>query len=357
VLGTGRTALKASVSRYLKQEYATLPNSVNPVGASTDTRNWTDRNNDRIPQLDELGPSTNLNFGRPTVVTMPTDDVRLGWQKRGYNVEYAVALQQQLLPGLGANVGYYRRAYGNLTWTDNTLVDQSDYAPFTIKNPINGETITMYNLSAAKRGQSLNVIRFAPDDATVFNGVDVTIAGKFGKGGTVNGGVSTGRIAQSRCTTDDPNRLLFCDYAPGFLKQNQYKVVFVMPAIYGIRTSGSFQNVPGIIFGPSGFDAPGVLANYTVTSAIAGLTLTNGSITIPLLKPGEEFGERKTQVDFRVSRTFQTGNWRIDPFIDFYNMFNASTVTAENTTYGPLWRNATDALIGRVVQVGMTIKF
>jgi hypothetical protein len=38
-------------------------------------------------------------------------------------------------------------------------------------------------------------------------------------------------------------------------------------------------------------------------------------------------------------------------------MFNASTVTAENTTYGPLWRNATDALIGRVVQVGMTIKF
>ena len=47
----------------------------------------------------------------------------------------------------------------------------------------------------------------------------------------------------------------------------------------------------------------------------------------------------------------------IDPFIDFYNMFNASTVTAENTTYGPLWRNATDALIGRVVQVGMTIKF
>ena len=62
-------------------------------------------------------------------------------------------------------------------------------------------------------------------------------------------------------------------------------------------------------------------------------------------------------MNLRVDRPIPLGKGHLSPQIDLYNMFNASTVTTENATYGPQWRNATDALIGRVVQIGMTVKF
>jgi hypothetical protein len=43
--------------------------------------------------------------------------------------------------------------------------------------------------------------------------------------------------------------------------------------------------------------------------------------------------------------------------VDFYNLFNAVAVLSENFTYGPLWRQPTDVLIGRVIQIGGQISF
>src|SRR5258705_3605965 len=45
VFGTGKTAVKASVSRYLAAQTAAFAQSVNPMTAlATDTRTWTDPN-------------------------------------------------------------------------------------------------------------------------------------------------------------------------------------------------------------------------------------------------------------------------------------------------------------------------
>ena len=64
--------MKASWNRYIMQE---IGNSalVNPIKISNDTRPWTvcaagqtsgcDLNGDKIPQLNELGPSTGFNLG------------------------------------------------------------------------------------------------------------------------------------------------------------------------------------------------------------------------------------------------------------------------------------------------------
>jgi hypothetical protein len=358
VFGTGKTAVKTSLSRYLKQDQGAFAGSVNPFAASSDTRTWTDRNSDRIPQLDELGPSTNLNFGLPVIPTQPADDLREGWGKRQYNWEFAAAVQHELLPGLSVNAGYYRRSYGNLTWTHNTLVSASDYTPFMIVSPLDGERIAMYNLNVAKRGVSNNVIEFAPNDSAVFNGVDLTVTGKFGQGGLVSGGVTTGRVTSSQCTVSDPNQLRFCEISPGFFAQNQYKVIVAYRLPYGVGVSGSFVSVPSPLgVAIPNIPKPGVLANYTVTSALAGVTLTNGSIAVPLVQPGTLFGEWKNQVDLRLGKTIRAGSTRFDPYVDFYNLFNASTVMAENFTYGPLWRQPTDVLIGRVLQLGVQISF
>jgi hypothetical protein len=360
VRGNGKTAVKVSMSRYLKQELTGFAGSVNPFGASSDTRTWTDRNNDRIPQADELGPSTNLNFGLPTITTRSTDDVREGWGSRPYNWEFAAAVQHELLPALSANIGYYRRQFGNLTWTHNRALTSNDFTPFSIVNPLDREQITLYNLNVAKRGVSDNVIEFAPEDGAIFNGVDVSVTGKLRGGGLITGGVSMGRTATELCTvgTVDPNRLRFCATSPAFLAQNQYKLVLAYPLPYGIRVSGTFVSVPGPANTANNqFPVPGVVANYTLTSALAGITLTNGSIVVPLIEPGSLFGERKNQVDLRLGKTVQAGRLKLSPALDFYNLLNASTVLSENFTYGPVWRQPTDVLTGRVIQAVVQVNF
>ena len=75
MFGTGRTALKFSVSRYVLQEGKGNTNNIHPVIAATNSvsRTWTDVNRDFVVQGDplnpalngELGPSPNANFGRP----------------------------------------------------------------------------------------------------------------------------------------------------------------------------------------------------------------------------------------------------------------------------------------------------
>jgi len=358
VFGNGKTAVKGSISRYLKEVIGGYAGQVNPLSVSSDTRTWSDTNGDRLATANELGPSTNLNFGLPIVTTAPTEDVRLGWQKRGYNWEYAAAVQHELRPGLSGNVGYYHRTFGNLTWTQNTLISDKDFTPFTITNPIDGSPITLYNLDPTKRGQSLNVIAFAPNDSIVFDGLDLTLVGRFGHGGLVNGGIGTGRTHSKLCTQSDPNNLQYCEINPGFFAQNTYKVIFSVPPIKDFRISGTFQSVPGPVFALPVFPpTPGVLANYTVTSAIAGRTLTNGTITTKLIEPGTQYGDRTNKVDLRVGRSFRFGTTRLDPFVDFYNLFNQAAVVSENTTYGPQWRVPSDILNGRVIQFGIQVNF
>jgi hypothetical protein len=350
VFGNGKTAVKTSLSRYVAFEATTFAGAANPLasGGGTDTRLWTDRNGDRTAQLNELGPSTNLNFGLPILSTSYDDDVRLGWGKRGYNWEYAASIQQELRPGWALNAGYYRRRFGNLRWTNNTLVSPSDFTPFTFVSPLDGSPITSHNLSIAKRGQANNVIMFAPDNTQVFDGFDLTVSGRFGTGGIVNGGLTMGRTVTDSCSPYfDPNSLRFCAVRPDLMKLNQYKAVAAYPLPYDVRVSGAFISTPG----------PQVSANYTVTSAIAGVPLTNGSLLVNLVQPGTLYGDRLNRLDLRVTRTFRAGSTRMDPYIEVLNLLNASPALVQNNTYGPAWQVPSSIQPGRMLQLGLQVNF
>jgi hypothetical protein len=352
VFGNGKMAVKTSLSRYVASDATNFASMANPLGGgfaagATDIRSWTDLNGDRIPQLNELGPSTNLNFGKPVFIQYPSDDVRTGWGKRYYNWEYAAALQRELLPGMAFTLAYYRRWYSNLTWINNTLVPASDYAPFTFASPLNGQPITLYNLDPAERGLANNVIQFAPNNSTVYNGVDILVSGRFSRGGVVNAGVSMGRTVTSTCTTSNPNTLRFCTVAPPFMAGNQFKFVAAYPLVYGIQVSGTFQSLPG----------PLILANYTLTSAVAGVPLTVGSLVVNLVQPGTLYGDRLNRVDLRFGKTVRTPRLRLEPYLDMLNLFNASSVISLNNTYGPAWQQPLTILVGRMAQLGMHLYF
>ena len=105
VFGTGRTALKGSVARYVAAETIGLNSLGNPMSAlsTSDTRTWNDLNNDRTVfnpdftlQAIELGPSTNQNFGRSVQTTTVDPEILEGWGHRPYVDEVDVGVQHQL---------------------------------------------------------------------------------------------------------------------------------------------------------------------------------------------------------------------------------------------------------------------
>ncbi len=66
LFGNARTALKASVSKYMLPWAGGWAKRYDPFTTVTDTRTWTDRNGDDIAQDSEIGPSGNANFGVST---------------------------------------------------------------------------------------------------------------------------------------------------------------------------------------------------------------------------------------------------------------------------------------------------
>ena len=365
LFGNGQTALKVSVNRYVGLEGIRFANANNPMSAAAganDIRLWFD-NGDRIPQPSELGPSTNLAFGLPVFAVRPDPDLADGWGKRGGNWEYSASVQHQIMPGLAANVGYFRRSYVNLLWTDNTLVEKTDYTPFTITSPVDGRPITLYNLKPEKRGQVNNFQKIAEDDEQVFDGIDITVTGRYARGGTINGGVAMGRTRTKFCTTDNPNgpaatvanaatstsnaHQLFCDVRPPFTAESQYKVIVSQELPWDISASATFQSFPG----------PRVEANYNITSQLAGVPLTLGSFPVNLMEPGTEYTERLNQLDLRFARTFRAAQGRMQAFLEIFNVANSDTILAQNLTYGPAWRRPTRLLGGRLFKLGTQINF
>ena len=114
---------------------------------NTATRTWNDGINgnpkDFIPQGDPLNPlpngeflgTINPNFGKTAITTRYDSDLSMGWGKRPYNWEYSASVQQELLPRVSLEVGYYRRIFGNQTVTDNLDVTPADFDPFCITAP------------------------------------------------------------------------------------------------------------------------------------------------------------------------------------------------------------------------------
>ena len=147
LFGDGKTAVKTNIARYVASDNANTANANDPqktIGV-TDTRTWTDFNGDFTiinpdgsVQLNELGPSTNRNFGKVIPTTNTQDPSTLdGFGKRGYSWEYQASVQRQLAARVAVTGGYYFRWLGNQLSTQNTLVTPDSYSsPFCISGEL-----------------------------------------------------------------------------------------------------------------------------------------------------------------------------------------------------------------------------
>jgi hypothetical protein len=260
LFGNGKTALKAAIGRYVIGESTTISSANNPANAivTSAVRIWSDANGDFTPQDAELGPLSNNLFGSVVVNRRYAADVLEG--DRPYDWQGSVSIQHELRPGVAVTAGYFRTWYGNFSVTDSLDVTPADFDPFCVRLPNDsrlpgsgGQLCGAYNISLARFGQATagsvvtQAANFGPR-TEVYNGVDVAFTARFGRGGTLSGGVATGRTVNDNCAViDSPQATLFCRTVNPFSAQTQVKLSGVYPLPWwGIQASAAFQNLAGI---------------------------------------------------------------------------------------------------------------
>ncbi|HEV2985050.1 MAG TPA: TonB-dependent receptor [Vicinamibacterales bacterium] len=374
LFGTGKTAVKVSLSRYVVGETQSFSAANHPVTTSVNsvTRTWNDVNGNFTPDCNlanpgpngECGAISNANFGKTVITTSYDDAIRLGWGVRPYNWETSVGVQHELLPRVSLSVNYFRRWFGNYTVTENLATTSANYDPFCVTAPVNPQLpggggykiCGLYDVAPSLFGKVNNLVTSAGTFGNQwehYNGLDVTSNARLSRGLIVQGGLNVGRDETNSCfVVNSPQQLLYCDVKPPF--QPQVKLLASVPLAWGLTTSGTFQSLPG----------PQIAANQTVTNAQIAPSLgrnlaagANGTAVVNLIAPGTSYGDRLNQLDFRLSKTVRVGRTRIQGNFDLYNALNASPVLLLNNTYGANWKQPTQILPGRMFKFGAQVSF
>jgi hypothetical protein len=381
VFGNGRTALKASLNRYVgatELGSGTLTDITRGPGpaarlVNVATRSWNDVDGDIVPDCNLLTPSANgecgaisdPNFGGTRAGTTYDPDVLEGWNKRPSNWQFEVGVQQEVLPRVSLTGSYWRSWMGNFFVVDNRAVAPTDFDPFSITAPVDSRLpdggayrITgLYDLNPAKFGIPADTLFTSSskygEQTEVWHGIDLTIdaraAGMF-----VTGGTSTQRRSTNNCDVvvkiDNPSPL-FCDVTGTFQTAVKFLASYTIPRV-DVQVSANVQNLPG----------PEITANYVAAvvevQPSLGRPLSGGArnLTVPLVEPRSMYGDRMMRIDLRLGKILRAGRVRATPSVDIYNLTNASTVLAVSNAYAT-WQRPQSIMPGRFAKIGVQIDF
>ncbi len=347
--GDGKTALKFSASRYNQPIMGTIALRLNPIGTASDTRPWTvcaagqtsgcDLNVDRIPQLNELGPSTGYPLG-----TTNRYDPNLKWP---ISNEYSGEIQQQLPQNLVVSVGFTHRETRRNIALQNLAVPTSTYIPLAVTEVSSGKAVTVYNQAPATNRQFDNLYSNRPEENTNYNGADITVNKRMSNRWSLTGGASFGK------TTGDPlggdlNNPNSGNFRYGIFGNDvpwSYRASGVYELPYKISTSATWQFNKGF---PE---------TNTVSVASTTVALTQGTTTVWVAPRGSTRLPNVAQLDMSVRRVWRMGSKTFEPRIDLYNLSNQASITNRVTQYGPNYGRASGIQRGRLIKLGMSVEF
>jgi len=385
IQGDGRTALKFGSGKYVRAYSTGFAEAYDPNFYTAATLTWNDLNADDLAQ-GNLGylangtrvpcvyntPGCEIDFSTlPSTfgVKPPQDfDPDLG---RPYQIETNLSLQREVVPGTSVTVSYFRRDYKNLIWSDNLLIDASDYTRFDLPSPLNdGTTVPVYNLNPAK-ASAVNILDKNSDNYRKYTGYDVNFNSRL-NGLTMFGGVSFGHQIANTCQVEDLNLTLHCDQSQEdipFYTQIKLAGSYLLP--WALQVSGSFQSYPGDARNASmdtliAAEDPSLRVNWVIDRTtfrnLTGATLTQSSVTLPLNAPGTKLLDRQNQLDLRLKRLFRVKALLLEAQVDAYNALNTGVVLTRVQTFTPApGVNALDRpasiLQGRLIRLGLQARF
>lgn len=375
-MGDGKSAIKASYSRYGLQVGVDRVTNVNPLFAASRTCPWSDPNS-----LNVLTATTEPSLGTvlgeintAQCTAFPGLRVHYADTTNGpnwpYSDEITAGVEHQVIADMRVGVMYYHRTNRNQIGVVNAAVTPNMYVPVTINVP-NGPngptTATLYNLASPAFNSLAN---YQYENAsyldTNYNGVEVTANKRFShrwqmvagltlganKGGLNTGGTATGQNnglggigSATEGDLNDPNATLYSNGYVGYDSKVQF------------RLSGSYIlpgeiSVAGSLISNSGYPYS---STYTVTRAIYP-QLVRASQVIFLSDHSERLPS-VTSVDLRFSRAFKFGVRQIVPQVDVFNIANSAAIVGLNPSVGATYLAPNQILSPRIVRVGFSIDF
>ena len=239
--GDGRTALKASASRFGSRDAISLAGELNPVANNrTHTWLWADGAPGHlfipgVPLPPCFGgvtciPGDGLPQGDPTLpypngeLIAPADNVVLGehaltqrfdpgwshgWGQKKANWEFSGSVQHELFDNVSLDVGYFRRRYINFDAWDNLAVGPGDFEEYTINVPEDprlpgggGYPLTVVDMTPEAFARAQDNVKTGTDnlggESEMWHGVDVSMTARL-EGALIQGGLATGRRISDYC--------------------------------------------------------------------------------------------------------------------------------------------------------------
>jgi len=404
VFGNGKTALKVNFGKYLEPT-SNINNYIlsNPITriATTSSRSWTDSNNNFVPDCDLrsqlaqnltasggdiCGAGSAQTFGTTALTTAAIDPKILeGWGVRSNDWQIGVSVQQQVLPRVSIEAGYFRRWLNNFTVTDNLLVGAGDFTPYSITAPSdprlpgggNYAVGGLFNVVQNKFGQTSNNITLASDFGEQYqryNGMLINVSARLGAGLQFQGGINSGKTVQDNCAVRNQLPELttvagvspavsvgnpFCHSDPGFVTKLTALGSYTMPKI-DVLVSGTFRSDQGAPLSAT-WNAPVALVSAALgrPAAVVGTT-----VPINLVAPGQVWGDRVNAFDVRFAKIVRIGRTRNTIGLDIYNVTNSAAILTYNQTFNPAaisgsqaWLAPTSLLTPRFFKIGAQIDF
>ena len=415
VSGTGRTALRASLGRYLEGAGVTgnyananptlrMPQTTSVFGTAGVTRAWSDANRNFVPDCDLLNPAaqdrradggdlcgvlSDTNFGQYVLTSAFDPEILGGWSVRPSDWRLDLSFQQQVGARSSVDVTYTRRWFDGFFSVDNRALGPADLTPYSIVAPLDprlpdggGYVVSgLYDVVPEKAGQVDNLVTDSAKYGAwrqVYDGVSVTVNLRAGSDLMLMGGTSTGRTVADNCavrarlpelaTTTTGTSAFgaglaasavtpvspYCDVDYGVLTQLRGLVSYVVPKL-NIQLSAAFQSKPG----------PMLAANYVVPNSAVepslGRSLSGNAanVTVNLVTPGTMYGDRINQLDLRVAKELRVGRSRTRLAVDIYNAANSSAVLSYNNAFVPggTWLQPVTILTPRFVRMTTEIDF
>jgi hypothetical protein len=398
LFGNNKTSLKINFGKYL-QAAAPLDiwSASNPVTriATSATRSWTPVGTPGTaayftPQCDLTNPAANGKcaaisnqlFGTSTFQNSIDPNILHGWDVRPSDSQVGISVQQQLLPRVAVEAGYYRRWLDHFFVTDNLSVSAANFSTFNVTAPSDprlpnggGYAISgLYDVNPAYFGLVNNLMTSAGNFGGAYNhynGFLLNVSARPRNGLAFQGGVNLGDTVSDNCavraqlpglsttaTADSVTAINqtnpWCHVDTGWVWRVTGLTSYVIPRI-DVQVSGTFRSDQGQELAAN----YGVPNSAVVPSLGRNLAGNAPNVTVNLIQPGTMYGDRVNEIDFRVAKVLKFGRVRTNVGLDLYNVLNSNAVLSYNYSFipGGSWLVPNWVMTPRFLKISANVDF
>jgi hypothetical protein len=378
--GNARTALKASVNKYMAGQTLGFAQRYNPFSSQSDPRRWDDVNNDDIAQDNEIGPPNDARFGQAVLTRHPDPDIG-----REYDWEYSAGVQHEVVRGVSVTAAWYHRDSYNMTRSVNGPFTPADYTLVNVVSPLDGSIIPAYNLNPAKRGL-IDRIDINSTDANLrsfsYTGFEFGVAARV-HNATLFGGWTIDRTLLDHCDElENWGNLSAVIYDASGLNSQAPKSDYHyckqsdlrLPFLNEFKVSGSYR-LPWQLQVNAAFQSytgPRLPTRWSIgrTTRYAADCIgpcTPGALVIPnmtattyvldLTPPGSDYYGRLNQLDLGVRKMFKIRGVQYSGQADIFNATNSSYIKSQTTTLGPSFGQVLSTLQPITMRLALQLRF